>query len=79
MPDNHQAATVRLHHPLDRIKEPILYHLIMDFGLVPNLLRAKVEHEEGGIIDVEIRGAPAALERGLQWARDAGVTVTELP
>ena len=67
-----------LHYPISTIKEPLLYGLIMDFGLVPNVHRARVSAQDGGEIDVELSGAPESVERGIRWLQDQGLTVESL-
>ena len=63
-------ATRRVHldYPIDRVKEPILYHLVMDFGLIPNVYRANINVHTGGYLELELTGEPEAMERGLNMA-----------
>ncbi len=76
--DASQSEKLRINYPLAHVAKPILYHLILDFGLVPNILRARIEHEEGGQIDVELSGKQDDLDRGKKWLLDQGVTTTPI-
>lgn len=73
-----QSEKLRIQYPIEQVAKPILYHLILDFGLIPNILRARVEHETGGQIDVELTGKEDNLERGKKWMLDQGVTTTPI-
>ncbi|HSV74550.1 MAG TPA: NIL domain-containing protein [Chthonomonadales bacterium] len=68
---------VRLEYPIHRVREPILYHLIVDFGLIPNVYRARIDLNAGGFIELDISGAGDALDRALEWVERCGVRVTQ--
>jgi hypothetical protein len=73
-----ETIHIRLNYPIDQVKEPVLYRLIMDYNLVPNILRANIEVHAGGTIDLELTGDRAALDRGLKWLDTTGVSVVTL-
>ena len=75
MPEK-ETIRVQLNYPLERVKEPILYHLVMDYGLVPNIRRANIDVHTGGFIVLELTGEASALERGKKFLQDCGITVT---
>ena len=78
MAENKETIRVQLNYPLERVKEPILYHLVMDFGLIPNIRRANIDSHSGGFIALELSGERADLDRGLKFLEDTGVTVTSV-
>jgi L-aspartate semialdehyde sulfurtransferase ferredoxin len=67
---------VKLDYPLDRVKEPIIYHLVTDYRLVPDIRRASIDVHTGGFIMLEIDGDPDDLEAGLEFLSRIGITVT---
>jgi ABC-type methionine transport system ATPase subunit len=73
------AAThrVRLNFPLERVKEPVLYHLVTDYGLKPNVYRANINVHEGGFLELELTGDPAAMERAKRWLLSLGISLSE--
>ena len=73
--DGKKTICIQLNYPLERVKEPILYRLIKDFGLIPNIRRANIEIHSGGFIEMELTGNSEALEQGLSWIETCGVTV----
>ena len=68
---------VRLTFPAHLIQEPIVYRLVKDFDIVINIRRADVKTDYGWIL-LELEGAPAKLERGVAWLKEAGVQVDPL-
>ena len=77
MPER-KTRRVQLNYPLERVKEPVLYHLVMDYGLIPNIRRANIDIHTGGFIVLELTGAEADLDRGIRFLEDCGVTVAEV-
>lgn len=69
-------ARVKLYltYPSRLVREPLIYQLSRQFDLVFNIRQASVS-EEIGIIAVELDGDPEAIERGIVWLREQGVTV----
>ncbi len=73
-----ETIRVQLNYPLERVKEPILYHLVMDFGLIPNIRRANIDVHTGGFIFLELSGEKESLDRGLKWLEQIGITVSAI-
>jgi L-aspartate semialdehyde sulfurtransferase ferredoxin len=69
---------VQLNYPLERVKEPVLYHLVMDYGLIPNIRRANIDIHSGGFIVLELTGEANDLDRGIRFLEDCGVSVAEV-
>ena len=63
-----------LTYPSRLVREPLIYHLSRNFDLVFNIRQASV-NEDIGIIAIELDGAEEAIERGIAWLRERGVTV----
>ena len=71
-----ETLRVQLNYPLERVKEPILYHLVMDYGLIPNIRRANIDVHTGGFIVLELTGEKDAVDRGLKFLENCGITVS---
>jgi ABC-type methionine transport system ATPase subunit len=67
---------VQLDYPLERVKEPIIYHLVTDYHLIPNIRRANIDVHSGGMLVLEIEGERADLDAGLEFLRGLDITVT---
>ena len=65
---------VRLTFPTELIQQPIVYHLVRDFAIVPNIRRADVRADHGWMV-LELEGDERVLERGVAWLKDKGVQV----
>lgn len=73
-----ETIRVQLNYPLEHVKDPILYHLVTDYGLIPNIRRANIDIHTGGFIVLELSGEKEALNRGLRWLESLGITVTDV-
>jgi ABC-type methionine transport system ATPase subunit len=69
-------AKMRVHltFPPERIKEPVIYQLGREFGLVTNIRRADVTATHGWVT-LEIEGKDDDLERGVAWLKKQGLKV----
>lgn len=76
MSNEKETVRVQLNYPLEQVKQPILYHLVMDYGLIPNIRRANIDVHTGGFIALELTGEKEALDRGLKYLEESGVIVS---
>ena len=67
----------RIHFPLAQISSPIVTHLVNDYDLSPNLLRADVDIKKGGWLVIGLVGEESKLESALGWMRGQGLGVEE--
>lgn len=65
-----------LHFPEESVSKPITYHLVKDFDLVINILRAQIDENEGMLV-VDLEGDPEQIEKGIDYIREHGVVVQE--
>jgi L-aspartate semialdehyde sulfurtransferase ferredoxin len=65
---------LRLTFPAELVQKPLLYRLVKDFDLVPNIRRADVRADHGWVV-LELEGAEDRLQQGLAWLEEQGVTV----
>lgn len=68
------AEHLLLTFPETRATEPVIYHIVMDFRVVPNIRRAAIENHIGWMV-VEMTGDPADIDAAKQYLRDQGITV----
>jgi ferredoxin len=60
------------------VEEPITYHLISDYGIRVNILRASIDPGKQGRMVVELSGEEIPLSQGLNYLERIGVQVTPL-
>jgi hypothetical protein len=65
---------LRLTVPAELVQKPLLYHLVKDYDLVPNIRRADVGADHGWVV-LALEGAEDRLQQGLAWLEEQGVTV----
>jgi L-aspartate semialdehyde sulfurtransferase ferredoxin len=82
MPDkparNIISKKVVLHFPKRMVDKPILYHLIKDYDLQFNILKASINPEAEGLMVVELNGEPRRFDDGIQFLIDSGVRIQSL-
>ncbi len=69
---------VVLHFPKRMVDQPILYHLIKDFDLEFNILKASITPEAEGLMVVELKGDQKHYDQGVQYLLDSGVRIQSL-
>ncbi len=65
---------VKLTFPERLIREPVVYKLGKEYGIVTNIRRANVEKKVGWIV-LELDAPQADLDRGLAYLHELGVQV----
>lgn len=70
---------VLLRFPPGVVEQPLTYHLVKDFDLIPNILFARISPEEEGKLVLEVgNSSEEKIERGLDYLREHGVQVEAL-
>ena len=67
-----------LSFPPDTVEEPITYHLIKDYDLKVNILRASIDPGKQGRMVVELSGEEGQLSRGFSYMESLGVKMEPL-
>lgn len=57
--------------------KPIAYHLVKDFGLEPNILRAQIDPGQKGHMLVEVKGSKEGIAASVAFMEAEGVVVSE--
>ncbi len=73
-----QKKKVVLTFPYKLINQPITYHLIKDYDLEVNIIRARISPREEGRLMIEISGKEESLKRAMDYLKDLGVEVQSL-
>lgn len=63
--------------PPRQATKAITYHLVKDFDLVPNILRAQIQPGQEGRMLLELTGGQTEFEAGIAFLRDEGIDVRE--
>ncbi len=70
-----KTKRVYLEFPPDVAEKPVVYHLVKDYNLMINILKAEITPKEEGRMLLEISGDNAELIKGLEMIRDLGIRV----
>ncbi|MDP2181343.1 MAG: NIL domain-containing protein [Actinomycetota bacterium] len=57
--------------------KPVIYHLVKDYDLVPNIIRAQIQPGQQGRMLLEITGRKEDFTQGIGFLEDQGLTVSE--
>ena len=63
--------------PPEQVNKPITYHLVKDYDLVTNILRARVDEGEEGRLLVELTGEPDKIDEAIEFLEEQHVGVEE--
>ena len=72
------SRRIVLHFPRRLVDRPIVYHLIKDYDLEFNILKASVTPEEEGLMVLELKGKQDSYDAGIRYLADAGVRIQSL-
>jgi ferredoxin len=61
--------------PLAEALKPLTYHLVKDYDLTPNILRAQIQPGQEGRMLLEVWGDKDAIEQGVAFLIEEGITV----
>ena len=67
-----------LHFPQRLLVKPIVSHLVKDFNLDFNILKASVTPGEEGLLVMELSGERGDYDKGVKYLTDAGVKIQPL-
>lgn len=68
---------VMLKYPERLIQEPVLFRMVRQFDVMPNIRRARVTDTVGEIA-LELEGTAENIERGVSYLKEQGVLVEPL-
>jgi ferredoxin len=67
-----------LRFPKNLVEKPFVYHLVKDYNLQFNILKAQVTPSEEGIMSLELKGQKDNYNKGIEFLTKAGVTIEQL-
>src|SRR5947209_6923894 len=66
---------VRLTFPVRIVRQPIVYRLISEFRVVPNIRRANIDFNTGGYLFLELSGTREDLDHAIAWLQSVGIGI----
>lgn len=68
------AEHLRLTFPENQVTEPVIYHLVKDHNVVPNIRRAAIENHFGWMV-VELAGEPGSIAAAKKYLESHGIRI----
>lgn len=72
-----KTERLELTFPEKLIQKPVVYQLVKEFDVVPNIRRANVDEKFGWMV-LEITGSDTELEKALAYLQEIGIEVERL-
>ena len=67
---------LRLTFPELEATEPVIYHIVKKFDVVPCIRRASIENHFGWMV-LSLEGEKAAIEAAIEYLEERGIGVTQ--
>lgn len=67
-----------LEFPKEMTNKPVVYRLVKDYGLVINILKARITPKEEGRMVIELTGEKNKIKTGLNFLSSEGVSIKPL-
>ncbi|MGI2335452.1 MAG: NIL domain-containing protein [Dehalogenimonas sp.] len=71
------SKKIVLRFPRHLVNRPVVYHLIKDYNLELNILKASISSEEGHMV-LELRGTRSDFDRGIDYLTRTGLIIDTL-
>jgi len=65
-----------LYYAPNVVDEPIVYKLVTEYKMVPNIIRANISPEKEGSLVIELSGEHDDFEKSLDYLRCLGIRIT---
>jgi len=74
------SKRVVLHFPRRLVEQPVIYHLVRDYNLEFNILRASIaaEPETEGLLVLELKGEQEEYDKGIKFLLKSGLKIQSL-
>ncbi len=72
------SRKIVLRFPRRLVDRPLVYHLIKDYNLEFNILKAQVTAGEEGLMVLELKGKQDDYDKGIKYLSEAGVIIDSL-
>ncbi|MCX7912759.1 MAG: 4Fe-4S binding protein [Dehalococcoidales bacterium] len=72
------SKRIVLRFPRRLIDRPIIYHLVKDYDLEFNILKASITPEQEGLMVLELKGNQDEYDRGIEFLLKTGVQIQSL-
>jgi len=68
---------LKLKIPAILTNEPIIYKMVTLFEIVPNIITARLDKDAEGEVEIEIKGTPDNIEKGIHYLKNLKIEIVE--
>ena len=72
------SKKIVLHFPVRLVDSSIVYHLIKDYDLELNIMKASIIPDAEGLMVIEVRGEQTDYDKGVKYLTETGVRIQSL-
>jgi len=72
------SRKVVLHFPKRLVDRPLVSHLIKEYNLDFNILKASITPEEEGLMVLELKGKQEDVDKGVKFLTESGIIIDSL-
>jgi ferredoxin len=72
------SKKIVLHFPVRLVDRAIVYHLIKDYDLEFNIMKASIIPDAEGLMVIELRGEQTNYDKGIKFLTETGVRIQSL-
>ena len=72
------SKKIVLHFPVRLVDRSIVYHLIKDYDLELNIMKASIIPDAEGLMVIEVRGEQTDYDKGVKYLTETGVRIQSL-
>lgn len=69
---------LKLSIPTKLVNEPIVYKIVTQFQVQPNIIEAQIDPESLGQVVLELKGAAEKIDESINYLKNLEIKVTEL-
>ena len=72
------SRRIVLRFPPNAVGQPVVSHLVRDFGLTFNIIKASISPGQEGVLVLELSGERKNYDKGIKYLAEAGVEIQSL-
>lgn len=77
-PKKLKSKKLVLKFPKHLVDQPVVYHLVKDYNLIVNILKANISPGEEGILVLELSGSDTEYHNGIEFLKKSGIIIEQL-
>ncbi|MGD0276667.1 MAG: NIL domain-containing protein [Syntrophales bacterium] len=72
------SRKIVIRYSADIVDQPVIYHLVKQYDLIFNILKARIFPRREGVIVLELSGTKEKFDKGVRFLKETGLKVEPL-